>query len=278
MPAARPLCILHANCLDGLSAAAVVAKHLDGACDFLPMQYGDTAPVVEGRPLWMVDFGLPAAAMRALRAQAASFAWLDHHASQVPVQREVGFGIVDTAECGTSLAWRELFPGQPLPAIAAYIKDKDLWTWALPESRAVAAGLWQTFQNCPWDRLGDILAAEPMAMAAIGAPLVAAQARRVDAAVVTGRLVPDGLGQTGCAVYAVPCHRDQNEVAERVLAPVASGGLGHDLAVLYYRKKRNGMWVHSLRSDRIDCQALAARHGGGGHPRSACFIAPRLLV
>lgn len=267
--AMRPLCIFHAHCLDGLGAAAVVRRRFPD-CDLLAMQHGDTPPVVEGRDLVMVDFGLPLPAMRTLRAQARSFTWLDHHRSQLEVHRQLGLGVLDIAECGASLTWRELFPGEPVPPIIAYIKDKDLWTWALPESRAVAAGVWATFQN--GKDLPGLLAADPMAMAAIGRPFLLKQQQRVHAAVQTGKPMSDAFGLAGVRAFAVPARGDLNEIADHILAATDNGGLGYDLAVMFYRK-RNGAWIHSLRSERIDCLSIAMPRGGGGHPAAACFLA-----
>jgi hypothetical protein len=277
----RPLCILHANCLDGLGAAAVVRRRVP-TCDLLPMQYGDKVPVVEGRELWMVDFGLTLPVMRQLRAQATTFTWIDHHESQLDVQRQLGFGTLDTSECGASLAWRVLFPDLAPPPIIAYIKDKDLWTWALPESRAVAAGLWQTFQGIAPEKLHEILLADPMAMAAIGRPLLAKQQARVAEAVKSGIAITDAFGEPGLRAFAVPCRSDLNETADKILMPVEQGGLGYDLAVMFYRKK-DGRWVNSLRSETRDCLKIAVPRGGGGHRQSACFLSktpvvPEILV
>ena len=43
-------------------------------------------------------------------------------------------------------------PDEELPAILAYVRDKDLWRWELPHSRAVAAAL-------PRDHVGELAGA-----------------------------------------------------------------------------------------------------------------------
>jgi hypothetical protein len=55
---------------------------------------------------------------------------------------------------------------------------------------------------------------------------------------------------------------------------VDAGGMGLDLAVLFYRKG-SGVWVHSLRSAQLECATIASERGGGGHPTSACYLARR---
>ena len=271
----KPLVIYHKNCVDGGAAAAVVQRKLgQGACDFLPMQHGEAPPVVEGREVWIVDFGLPLAQMRAIRAQANAVHWYDHHISQAETRQQLGWGVLDPEECGASLVWRELFPGQAPPPIIPYIKDKDLWQWRLPRSRAVALALDARFR---WKWAG-ILDADPLVLAEAGEPLLAEQRARVEAAAKAGIPWDDAFGVPGLRALVVHGRRDQNELGEHICLPAAEGGLGYDVAVIAYRKKESGQWVHSLRAARVDCAALAARHGGGGHPGSACFITPAPVI
>lgn len=268
----RPLCLYHKNCLDGSGAAAVV-KRREGDCDFLPMQYGTAPPTVLGRKVYVVDFGMRIEHMRAIRAQADEVVWLDHHASQEAMHRELGWGVLDTGECGTSLCWKVLFPGQEPPPVIAYIKDKDLWRWQLPDSRAIAAGLSRTFAG---DRFEGLLETDLAEMARIGRPLVEATAKRVELAVREGIAIDAPYGLSGRRALAVACKGDQNEMGDHICLPTAAGGLGYDLAILFFRKPMGG-WVHSLRSSEggpIDCGTIAHRRGGGGHPSSACYVNP----
>lgn len=269
----RPLCIYHKNCLDGKAAAAVVRKHMP-AVELLPMQYREPEPKVEGREVFVVDFAFPIEGMRALKAQATLLTWIDHHTSSQPVQARLGWGHVDTSTCGAVLAWRVLFPGRPMPAILPYIEDKDLWRWQLPDSRAVSAGLARTFAGTEVDGL---LEADPAAMAAIGRDDLAKQALRVREAVRAGIPVESPYGLAGVRMLAIPTNRDQNETAEFACLPVSEGGLGYDLAVMFYRRK-DGTWIHSLRSNSVDCAAIAERFQGGGHPSSACYLSPDPVV
>jgi hypothetical protein len=263
----RPLCIFHKNCLDGCGSAAVV-KRLEPDCDFLPMQYSMEPPQVLGRRVYIVDFGLPLPQMRALRAQAESVTWIDHHASQLPVRDQLGWGTLDIEECGTSLTWKCLFPDQAPPPVISYIKDKDLWRWQLPDSRAIAAGLELKFRS---DHFDGILEADLAEMARLGRPALEALANRVQDAVKGGVVVERPYGLEGVRALALKCTQDQNAIGEHVCLPLGEGGMGFDLAILYYRKS-TGMWVHSLRSAKLDCTAIATRRGGGGHPTSACYL------
>jgi uncharacterized protein len=270
-----PLVLFHKNCLDGRGAAAVVARKL-GACDFIPMQYGSPKPEVTGRVVYMVDFGMSADDMRAIRAEAESFTWIDHHASQADVHKSLGWGILDTSECGTSLTWKTLFPDEPLPPVVTYIRDKDLWRWELPNSRHIAAGLEATFSDT---NFAELLTADLECMAEIGKPLVEAQREAVLAAAKSGILITDAFATPGLRAFAVRTRKNQNELGELICLPVDAGGLGYDIAVLYYSKAKQ-RWVHSLRSTAggTDCAVIAAKRGGGGHPTAASFIAKEPII
>jgi len=269
----KPICIYHKNCLDGKAAAAVVLRHAPDA-ELVPMQYGETAPTVEGRDTYVVDFALSIEGMRALKAQASSLTWIDHHASSLPIRARLGWGHLDVSTCGAVLTWRTLFPTDIPPTILAYIEDKDLWRWALPDSRAVAAGLARAFAGT---KVEGILEADVTAMAELGRDDLAKQALRVREAVLTGVAVENAYGQPGVRMLAVPINHDQNEIAELACQSVAEGGLGYDLAVMFYLRK-DGRWVHSLRSGTVNCATIAERLGGGGHPSSACYLSVQPVV
>lgn len=274
----KPLCIYHKNCLDGRGSAAVVARK-EPDCEFLPMQYGTKRPTVEGRKVYMVDFGLPAEEMRAIRAEASEFIWIDHHASQQGVQKVLGWGVLDTSECGTSLTWKQLFPGQEPPPVVAYIRDKDLWQWKLPNSRLIAAGLEASF---PKDQFQGLLEADLDLMIERGRPIVAAQAARIADLAKHGIVINNPYGLPGMRALAVVTKSDLNDLGEHICIAPEEGGLGYDLAILYYQKP-DRRWVHSLRSTggdtpKVDCAAIAAARGGGGHLTSACYIADEPLV
>ena len=280
VPTPRPLCIYHKNCLDGSGAAAVVARKVPD-CEFLAVQYSNPPPKVEGRSVYLVDFGFPLEAMRQLKAQASDLLWIDHHASAEDIWRTLGWGVFDLDECGTSLTWKTLFPSQPPPPVVQYIRDKDLWRWELPDSRVICAGLVDAYPNSLY---AGLLEADLTAMAARGRPLIEAQRQRVVEAAKSGVAINDAYGVKGLRALAVNCFKDQNELGEYICQPLAEGGLGYDLAVLFYRKGNAPMWVHSLRSGAraglptADCATIAAARGGGGHPSSSCYLSKEPLI
>ena len=162
-----------------------------------------------------------------------------------------------------------------------YIRDKDLWRWELPDSRAICAGLADTYGNSSF---AGLLASDLTAMAARGRPLIEAQRQRVVEAAQAGVALRDAFGVPGLRALAVNCFKDQNEVGEYICLPPELGGLGYDVAVMFYRKGNAPSWVHSLRSTTrdgqpvFDCSVIAAARGGGGHPNSSCYLSPDPII
>jgi len=49
--------------------------------------------------------------------------------------------VYDKSVSGATLAWKCYYPHKPIPLLVQYIQDRDLWTWLLPYSKEVCAGL-----------------------------------------------------------------------------------------------------------------------------------------
>lgn len=74
---------------------------------------------------------------------------IDHHKSSKDIMQKA-LNVVkndslkaffDLDECAASLAWKILFPNEPLPAFIAYVKDRDNWDELLPNTQEVHSAL-----------------------------------------------------------------------------------------------------------------------------------------
>ena len=75
----RPdLCIYHANCMDGFTAAWVVARKVPGI-ELVPASYGDAPPDVLGKTVLIVDFSYAKAVLETMAGDARLVVVLDHH-------------------------------------------------------------------------------------------------------------------------------------------------------------------------------------------------------
>lgn len=74
---------------------------------------------------------------------------IDHHKSSKDIMQNA-LNVVkgdalkaffDSNECAASLAWKILFPADPMPAFLTYVKDRDNWDELLPNHQEVHAAL-----------------------------------------------------------------------------------------------------------------------------------------
>lgn len=262
----HPLCIYHANCLDGFTAAWAVHRGLSGEVDLFPGEYQKPAPDCADRDVIFVDFCYKREVMDSIARAASTVAIHDHHAS---AERDLAGWCPNNVskkfsmhESGATLAWKA-FNGGPAPEFVKYVRDRDLWKFALPNSREVNAALFSHKYSLPaWDRLAatpiDELVREGTAIQRkhMGdvEELVALLAHR---ATIAGVDVP-------VANLPYTYSSDAGHIMAR----------GEHFAACYYDEgsRRN----YSLRSapDGIDVSRIAALFGGGGHEHAAGFSVP----
>lgn len=159
----RPLCIYHGNCADGFGAAWVVRRFFIGEVDFHAGVYQEAPPDVTGRDVILVDFSYKRDVIEKMRRTANSIRVIDHHktaiedlsgnliedAGSCPVELQF-----DLARSGAGLAWDIYFPDVKRPALINHIEDRDLWKFALPQTREIQASLFSfPYDFTIWDRL-----------------------------------------------------------------------------------------------------------------------------
>jgi oligoribonuclease NrnB/cAMP/cGMP phosphodiesterase (DHH superfamily) len=233
----------------------------------------------------VLDFAYSVEEMRQLVHVAHLLYWTDHHDDQL--RRDVDQALRDEVTCsltmydtslsGATATWALLCPGDAPPEVLRYVQDRDLWTWALPQSREVSAALDLEFRGADvaadWGEFIDISVDY---LKTVGEVLVRHQTARVKAAVRAAREWPyttigDGVVTEGTKVMIVNAPQDISEVGEALCEA------GADLAVMYFQAKA-GHWVYSLRSrpsdrfpEAFDCRQVASPNGGGGHRQAAGF-------
>lgn len=261
----KTICIYHAECTDGAAAAAVVReKFSDALC--VPAKHGEAIAIdVTGARLFVVDFSFPVAQFRGLKAKATELYWYDHHKTALDFQKELGFGVLDMTESGASLTWKQLFPEKPLPAVLAYIKDKDIWEWKLPHSREINTSLY-TFDGITdpvhpiWKQLLAKSAAELAPLREEGRRLIHYERNKMEKGCKRGLKVHFH----GHRALALNWTDETSTIGEYIYKD-----LGYELAILFSHSGTD--WKFSLRSNRVDVAELAQKYGGGGHAGAAGF-------
>ena len=280
--------LYHANCPDGYAAAFACWQRLGDDAQYIPVSYGQPVPAIpEGHTVYIVDFSYPEDTLKALRASRhAPIIVLDHHASakrdleQLRAQEIPGLDIhFDLNESGASLTWKYLAVDgdldpihatgleESLPTFFRYVRDRDLWRWQLPDSKAVSLAYWaiekdmptiQTFaQACDDPEALRQIKQRGLAMEWYADRLVAEQAARAILGHIAGYTVP--------IVNATTLFSEVGDFLCRHQADV--------LFAAYYFDRNDAKRQWGLRSrGAFDCSIVAKQYGGGGHPGAAGFI------
>lgn len=287
----RPdVCIYHHPCSDGFTAAWAIWKRWPDI-QFIPGAYNGAAlPDVTGKHVLLVDFSYKHDQLLELVATAASVTILDHHKSaqadlQPLLDSEAIEGEFDMARSGAMMAFNSAFPGtmfnlwpasgQPIdhvPYLVQYVQDRDLWSWALPDSKEISAYIQLTPMTFgAWDKLAQELEdCDGYARAvSIGKALVRKQEAEIAGAIKSSKR------RMKIDVYDVP-------VANMPYIWASEAGnilsKGEPFAATYF-DSADGSRSFSLRSDKddpnaVDVSQIAAYYGGGGHKNAAGFRAP----
>ena len=278
--------IYHANCTDGLTAAWVAARALSTAktnITVVPAFYGTPPPDVTGQIVYVLDFSYKRPLMEQLANQADRLIVLDHHKTAqadldgLAADRTNVTIVFDMKRSGARLAWdwfhcagRPLPVGQDVPLLSSprlapwlveYVQDRDLWTWALPNSRLVCAAIEsypRTFEA--WDALADrplaIMFKEGEVVQRYREQCIAAGVELARPLVLDNRMI---------------CAANSSEM--RFASDIAAVLAENQPFGATWWVRADGVVQFSLRSraDGEDVSAIAVRYGGGGHQHAAGF-------
>lgn len=283
------LILTHGGCMDGVCAAMIARKWArevrqaaEHEIEVVQCDYGVPFDVERGRGKTVVvtDFKLTDDEMRRLDELAEDFWWLDHHASNQALADEMrkwrgGNGdiempvvVFDLERSGAGIAWDTFFSEQPRPWFVNYVEDRDLWRWALPDSREVSF-----FTQAQPKTLGaherclSLTLREAVEAGRAMAQYVETWVR--DVCSCARRTTFEGLADVPIVTMTYNGSSDiLNELVKSSPSGVAMG----------WFQRGDGLFQTSLRSDgRVDVSLLAKKWGGGGHPKAAAFQGPTLF-
>lgn len=274
----EPLIIHHAGCSDGVCGAMVIWLELNGRGDLLAAKYGDEPPGdrdIEDRDVWIVDFSYPRDVLTHINELANSLRVFDHHETAMANCEGLDFCHFDMGECGASLVFEYILRretscrrfdnliGQKLTELIAYVEDRDLWKWELPDSREVNAYLrsWpQTLEAWLW-----------ILETGIGV-------REVESGKAILRR-EEQLVENMCS-NAIHCYLDY-DLVQLVNAPVMQSEVAERLRqhtdadyIVAWHYVGNNVFKYSLRApigNPPNLAKIAEGYGGGGHAKAAGF-------
>lgn len=269
------VCIYHRNCLDGFAAAWAARKRLGDGVTYLPAQYGEDPPDVEGKIVTIVDFSYPRDVLIDMAEKAIHVTVIDHHKTAEKNLSDLDIQnlkiIFDMNKSGCVLTWEYFFSESGyensfsdfMPNLLKYVQDRDLWKFQYKETKAICAAMYSYEMDFQvWDELME--------------------GGRLDRLVVDGEAILRNQERQieTYANYARPM-RIGDFTVPAVCAPFfLISELGHRLCkdeafAAIYSVTGYGNVVFSLRSNDkgLDVSEIAERFGGGGHRNAAGFSA-----
>lgn len=256
------ICVYHGNCADGFGAAWVVRKAL-GDIEFYPGKYQEPPPDVTDKDVIMADFSYKRPALLDMAEKANSILILDHHKTAVEDLVDLPANVVtkfDVSHSGAILTWEHFFPGQSPPPLLLHIEDRDLWRFALQNTRQIQANVF----SYPYDfQVWDTLMATDLATLVTEGDAIERKHFK-DIRELIGVTTRD---------MVIGGHR----VPVANLPYTMSSDAGHELAkgrpfAACYWDTPEGR-VFSLRSsaEGVDVADVAKQYGGGGHRNASGF-------
>lgn len=296
-----PLCIYHGNCADGFTAAWVVWRALGAfgaGVEFVPGFYGMEPPPVGGRDVILVDFSFKRPVLEEMARSARSILILDHH--KTAAEDLAGFPppdtggwenprwaahldhstktvavmpcrpavIFDMERSGAQIAWDFFYPCEARPALVDYVADRDLWRFALPDSRAIAAAVFSyPYDFSVWEYLALAMKGQASRAGLVTAGEAIERKHQKDITELVG-VARQEMVIGGMRVPVANLPYTMASDAAHLLA------FGHPFAACYF--DRADVRVFSLRSRKggADVAEIAAAYGGGGHEHAAGFQRP----
>lgn len=301
------VCIYHAGCADGFSAAWVFWKANQLVKTGLNLTfhegvYGEAPPDVEGKVVFLVDFSYKRQVIKDMidLGGADQVIIIDHHVSAMKdlaglddelyeewkianaekgdVSPEIDYYEQLTLQfnmekSGCMLAWeywQDEFEqvGYSRPILLDHIEDRDLWKFKLPLTKELSASIFSyEYTFENWDLLMSSNIADKIALAEIGEALLRKHNKDVRGLLAATETVVNIGG------YNVPCAN---------LPHIYASDAGHimatrpenatSFAATYYDSPTHR--VFSLRSAKDtgeDVSKIAGQYGGGGHKNAAGF-------
>lgn len=262
--------VLYHNDADGFASALAAWLVYGDNANYIPVRYGEPVPPlpIGTLELFILDFSYNRETCEHL-ASRFLLQVIDHHKTAREELAGAPYALFDMSRAGCELAWAYFHPDKPLPDLLAYVADRDLWKWELPNSEEVNA--WVTILPLDFARWAEVLrdgiGEREMTM---GSALLASQELQLRSLAKKARRV-DLFGKRAVVVNSSVLHSELGNYLAR-LHPQSE-------LVAVYNDMPDGTRKYSLRTHRpdVDVSVMARWFGGGGHQRAAGFTLPANL-
>lgn len=267
-----------AECPDGFGSAWAAwayfskqpeIKNGQRAIEYIAANHGEAAPDCRGAEVYLVDFSYRRAVLKKIVGAAKEVTILDHHitASEdldgLDAEHDNLTMVFDMQRSGAVITW-EYFHQTPPPLLLQYVQDRDLWHFALPDSRDVTAAIMSyPFEFSRWQQWHEDAQRrqELTALAQEGKTINRYRQQLID--YYCKRATPGNV-----AGYIVPVVNSPLAINSELLNVLAQG---QAFAAGYSDKGMQRYWSLRSTKDGADVAEIAFAFGGGGHARAAGF-------
>ena len=259
----KPVTVLYHSDADGMASAYAAWRVYQDTATYIPVQYNQPVPEIpEGTThLLIVDFSYDRETCDALAAK-YSLLVIDHHRSAEENLRGSNYAIFSMNKSGCALTWEYFHKREPMPAILAYVQDRDLWKFELPDSEVV--NLYIATLPFEFDAWHDEASSPYFIHSAYeaGSYIHTFRNGQIKAALRDVRIMFWDIHE----VPVVNCSANVSEVGNELCRQYPAA----PFSATYCDRKGVRSW--SLRSvGDFDVSEVARRYGGGGHCRAAGF-------
>lgn len=282
--------LYHGYCYDGFGSAFIVwyyYKHKFGleranqieytGCTYNSSNNGDLdkefLTKMTGKNILMCDFSYKYNQLVQLIEVSNTFLILDHHKTAEEFLNEIPTHLktFDMKRSGVGITWDYFFPGYQLPQFLAYIQERDLWTYRIPQTREFVAyfyeqpfdfQLWETYLNLNF--LSEIILK--------GANWLQYQEILIKRAVDRScYIIQKVMNQYSIVLYSNSLEF-KSDIGNKLFTKYPFG----DFSVVWSYDLYKNETQCSLRStnERYDVSKIATSFGGGGHRNASGLAIP----
>lgn len=281
--------IYHASCPDGAVSAWAFTQATRMGKSFGKLKFHYTnerdftkdarMPKLIDKDVYIVDYCYPRNVLEQINLVAKSLHVYDHHKTSIDMfitnHEEVSLGreavyeiphycVFDLTRCGAEITWDELYGYVSRPWFIKHIRDRDLWLWEDPNSRAFSAVVHE--RGLGFEVFDGLLTESSADIYSRGTLIDEIANRNINVLCSFAELVMF----EGYPVYALDSILLRSECGN-ILAEKPDGKFSF---VYRYRVVEDEWWVslRGIKENNIDLTVIAKKYGGGGHPLASGFV------
>lgn len=282
----QPLVIYHGNCQDGFTAAWA-SNLVHPEWEFYPGVHGTSPPfeLIKNRDVYMLDFSYKRNVIEQILDILGTnedgsdhiLTIIDHHASAQKDLTPFTDGsysdqyagklniIFDMNKSGARLSWEYFHPDTSIPALVAFIEDRDLWRFNIEATKLVSNAIFSyEYDFKIWDELRRRCDNDLSGLILEGKAIMRKHDKDIKELLTVTK---HKMIIAGVEVYAANLPYTMASDACHILCEESK----LPFAATYYDTPTGR--IFSLRSldNGADVSEIASRYNGGGHVHAAGF-------